>query len=132
VKASTLLAIDSAINLALGSLLLIFPAGLVRALGVPGAHSAFYPSLLGAVLVGIGIALWMERKPEAARAAGLGLRGAIAINLAAALVLAIWLIWGSLAIPMRGQLLLWILVFLLIGLSLLELARVRKRVAGGQ
>jgi hypothetical protein len=101
---SWLLTIDALINLVLGVLLLVFPAGLVSALGVLPAQVAFYPSILGAVLVGIGIALVIER---ARGSSGLGLAGAISINMSAGLVLAAWLLIGSLDIPLRGQVLLW-------------------------
>jgi hypothetical protein len=115
---SWLLTVDALINLVLGVLLLVFPASLVRALGVPPAKVAFYPSLLGAVLVGIGIALVIER---ARGSSGLGLAGAISINMSAGLVLAAWLLAGSLEIPLRGRVLLWALVVMLVGISSLEL-----------
>lgn len=117
----TLLRIDAIVNLLLGGLLIAFPRPLVTALGIPTATPAFYPSLLGAVLLGIGIALALEASNRTSRTKGLGLRGAVAINLSAGLVLAGWLLWGSLALPLWGQLLLWSLVALLIGLSTLEL-----------
>jgi ABC-type Mn2+/Zn2+ transport system permease subunit len=88
-----LLTVDATINLALGVLLAVFPARLVSALGIPGADVAFYPSILGAVLFGIGIALFIERS---GRSSGLGLAGAISINLSAGLALAAWLVcWSS-------------------------------------
>ena len=126
-SSSTLLTLDAVINLALGILLLLFPSGLVSALGVPEATPAFYPSILGAVLFGIGIALLIER---ARGASGLGLAGAISINLCGGLALAAWLVFGSLALPLRGRLVLWALVVVLVGISSLELAagpRSRRR-----
>ena len=124
---SWLLTIDALINLVLGVLLLAFPAGLVSALGVPPAQVAFYPSILGAVLFGIGVALVIER---ARGSSGLGLVGAISINMSAGLVLAAWLLIGSLDIPLRGQVLLWALVVMLVGISSLELlATARGRAA---
>ncbi len=45
----TLLQVDALVNLALGGLLVAFPTALVRALGVPDAENAFYPSVLGGV-----------------------------------------------------------------------------------
>ena len=98
---SALLTIDAIINLVLGILLVLFPAGLVAALGLPNAELAFYPSMLGAVLFGIGVALLIQR---ARGASGLGLAGAVTINLTAGLVLAGWLIRGSLSLPIRGRL----------------------------
>ena len=56
-----LLLLDGLINLGLGALLVVFPDALVQALGVPPADTRFYPSVLGAVLLGIGIALLLER-----------------------------------------------------------------------
>jgi hypothetical protein len=52
-----LLVIDAIVNLALGVLLLLFPAGIVNLLGLPVTNTDFYASILGAVLFGIGIAL---------------------------------------------------------------------------
>lgn len=115
---SILLVIDAVINLVLGAILVAFPAGLVSALGLPVTRPAFYPSILGAVLIGIGVALVVERVRGSS---GLGLLGAITINLIGALVLAIWLLSGSLALPSRGRVLLWALVVVLGGISALEL-----------
>jgi hypothetical protein len=57
---SEILSVDAAINLVLGVLLMVFPRPIVDALGVPASQSAFYPSILGAVLTGIGIALVIQ------------------------------------------------------------------------
>ncbi len=119
-KHSFLLKVDATINLILGVLLLAFPAGLVKLLGIPPAASSFYPTLLGGVLFGIGLALLIECYWKSSRFEGLGLGGAIAINLCGGGVLAIWLLSDTLRLPLRGQLLLWFLVLLLIGLSILE------------
>ena len=115
-----LLKIDAAINLILGVLLMAFPAGLVRALGLPMTVPAFYATILGGVLFGIGLALLIECYVKSSRFSGLGLGGAIAINICGGGVLAIWLIGDTLSLPLQGQILLWCLVLLLIGLSLLE------------
>jgi hypothetical protein len=50
----------------------------------------------------------------------LGLGGAIAINLCGGLVLAVWLLSNKLSLPLRGQIFLWSLVMLLVGISVLE------------
>jgi len=81
---SLLLTIDSLINLLLGVLLVVFPRDLISFLGIPEPSSAFYPSILGALLFGIGIALWMERGPDRPPARDLGLGGAVVINLCGA------------------------------------------------
>ena len=116
-----LLLVDALINLALGVLLLVFTEDLVHFFGVPPTGQHFYPNILGAVLFGIGLALLIEcfRKPQGL--IGLGLGGAVAINLCGGLVLAAWLIFGGLDLPLRGLVFLWVLVFVLVGISTLEL-----------
>ena len=124
---STLLKADAAINLILGILLMTFPKGLVKALGVPMSDPPFYATILGGVLFGIGLALLVECYRKTNRFVGLGLGGAIAINLCGGIVLAAWLLSDQLTLPLRGHIFLWFLVVLLIGLSLLEgLAHVRR------
>jgi hypothetical protein len=122
-----LLKVDAAINLILGILLMAFPAGLVKALGIPMEVPAFYATILGGVLFGIGLALLMECYWKSERFKGLGLGGAITINLCGGGVLAIWLLSEELSLPLRGTMVLWLLVLLLIGLSILEgAAHLRK------
>jgi uncharacterized membrane protein len=81
----------------------------------------FAPTLLGAVLFGIGLALVIEalRRPQGL--AGLGLGGAVAINLCGGTVLIFWLISGVMELPLRGLVFLWILAILLVGISIIEL-----------
>jgi hypothetical protein len=124
-----LLLVDAIINLGLGTLLIFFPGWLVVALGVPATESAFYPSILGAILFGIGIALLIERSGGR----GLALGGAIAINLSGGAILGMWLMFGGLALPLRGLLFLWGLVVMLLGISTIEiLAQRKKRDAGNR
>ena len=117
---TTLIKADAAINLILGILLMAFPAKLVKVLGIPMADLSFYPAILGGVLFGIGLALLVECYRRTNRFIGLGLAGAVLINLCGGFVLAFWLLWGQLNLPVRGLIFLWTLVVLLIGLSLLE------------
>ncbi len=127
-KRSTLLTIDALINLALGILLILFPFDITRVLGVSVPENAFYTSILGAVLVGIGLALLIEAFLHPARMRGLGLGGAISINLCGAIILVIWLVGGKLNLPLRGNVFLWGLVIVLISISTLEgLAQFRFR-----
>ena len=125
-KHSAVLAVDAAMNVVLGVLLMAFPPPIVDAFGVPASQSAFYPSMLGAVLTGIGIALVIQiagrEQPD-----GLGLRGAVAINLCGGYLLAAWLLWGDLDLPVRGCVILWSLVIVLLGVSLVELVARRMR-----
>lgn len=124
---TTLIKADAAINLILGILLMAFPAELVKVLGIPMADLSFYPAILGGVLFGIGLALLVECYRRTNRFIGLGLAGAVLINLCGGFVLAFWLLWGQLNLPVRGLIFLWTLVVLLIGLSLLEgLAHLKK------
>ena len=124
---STLLKADAAINLILGILLMAFPAGLVKALGIPMSEPPFYATILGGVLFGIGLALLVECYRRSNRFVGLGLGGAIAINLCGGFVLTAWLLSDKLTLPLRGHIFLWFLVLLLVGISLLEgLSHLRK------
>jgi hypothetical protein len=123
-KRSSLLTFDGILNLALGALLIVFPDSVVSALGVPDATPAFYPNILGGVLFGIGIALLIERKNQHREGIGLGLGGAIAVNLCGGLVLAAWMLFGGLSLPLRGSVFLWALVVLLVAISLAELISV--------
>jgi hypothetical protein len=120
-RPSKILMADAAINLILGILLAVFPKSVVEALGVPTTDATFYPSILGAVVIGIGVALLIEYLRKPTRPAGLGLHGAIAINLCGALFLVGWLLSGKLEIPVRGQVFLRGLAVVLIVISLVEL-----------
>ena len=60
-RRSTLLEIDGTGNLFLGAIFLVFPTSVSELLGLPGSESRFYPTVLGAILFGIGIALLLER-----------------------------------------------------------------------
>lgn len=121
---ASLLIIDGIINLILGALLVMFPSGLVETLGLPAGDERFYPTVLGAVLVGIGLALLIEANRLPGGLVGLGLGGALAINLAAAAALSIWLVLGDLTIPTRGKVLLG---GLSVGLVVISAAELRTR-----
>lgn len=120
------LLIDSAINIALAFLLITFPEKLVNLLGIPTAEHSFYPSILGAVLLGIGGALIIEYSRRSDGIVGLGLGGAVTINLCGGVVLAFWLLSGKLDLPFRGQLVLWLLAIILTIISGVEII-VHKR-----
>lgn len=117
-----LLLIDGIVNLLLGILLLLYPAGLADTLGLPPFSTAFYPTMLGAVLFGIGIALLIERYRAREGVTGLGIAGAIAINLCGGGVLLVWLLAGDLRIPLRGQIILWAVAILVLLIGILEAA----------
>jgi len=118
-KYKVLLIIDSIVNEILGVLLLLFPVGIIDLLGLPPTNTNFYPSILGAVLLGIGIALFLEVVGFSRQIRGLGLGGAIVINIIGSFVLVCWLIFGSLVIPLKGRIILWTIgvVVFLIGIA---------------
>jgi hypothetical protein len=119
-KASITLIVDAIINYALGILCILYPF-VAETIGVPIVENSFYPTILGAVLIGIGIALTIECYRKQGGMVGLGLGGAVAINLSGGLVLILWLIFGDLNIPLRGHFFLWSLAIILVGISLIEI-----------
>ena len=121
-KYKNLLLIDCIVNLLLGVLLLLFPIGVIDFLGLPQTNTNFYPSILGAVIFGIGLALLFELAGHAKRFRGLGLGGAILINISGSLVLIFWLIFGSLDIPIKGRMVLWIVGVIVFLIGIVELA----------
>ncbi len=129
-KSSTLLIIDAGINFFLGIFLLLlipFPDLIPQFLGVPQVQQAFYPSIMGAIFIGIGIALIIEScRDNALGSGGLGLAGALAINLCAGAVLMGWLIFGDLDLPIRGLIFLWIIALILVVISSIELIVKRR------
>ena len=116
-----LLTLDGVVNLAIGLLLLLVPAGTAELLGAPRSNLDFYPTILGGVIFGIGIALLVERYGYRQKIRGLGLGGAIAINFCGAFALLMWLLFGSLDLPLRGQILLWVVVLLVFGIGIAEI-----------
>ena len=121
-KHKNLLLIDGVFNLVLGLLLLLFPLGVADFFGVPQPESNFYPTILGGVIFGIGIALLIERYGFDDQIRGLGLGGAIAINICGSLVLLGWLIFTPPMIPLRGLILLWAIGVIVLGIGVVELA----------
>ncbi len=127
-KASIALIVDAIINYALGILCILYPF-VAETIGVPTVENSFYPTILGAVLIGIGIALTIECYRKQGGLVGLGLGGAVAINLSGGIVLILWLIFGDLNIPLRGHFFLWFLAIILVGISLVELFIHLKKIA---
>jgi hypothetical protein len=120
-KHALLLTIDGIINLALGILLLLFPLGMAKLLSVPQSTVNFYPTILGAVIFGIGIALLIERYGHTRNIRGLGLGGAIAINLCGAIALLVWLVSTPLNIPLRGYVILWSIAVIVLLIGIIEI-----------
>ncbi len=120
-RRSTLLELDGAGNLLLGVIFLAFPVWVSNVLGLPGGESRFYPTILGAILFGIGVALLLERFRGSRNYTGLGLAGALTINLSFGLALAVWILATSVELTVLGTILLCGLVVILVGISGLEL-----------
>jgi hypothetical protein len=115
-----LLWIETVLKLAGGFVLLVTPGLAIKVLGLPRGDT-FWPRLLGAVLIGIGGACYIGGAVPGAK--GLGLAGAILINLAAASAIAAHLVLHRSGPSARGSAILWLLVGLLFVLSLAEIAR---------
>lgn len=121
VKKNLLLVVDGVVNLSLGVMLIFFPAQLMRVFELPKVETYFYVNILGAVLFGIGIALLLECFTKRYHAHGLGVGGAIAINLCGAGVLVFWLLFGDLQIAQNGMIFLWMIAILVLGIGVAEL-----------
>jgi len=120
-----LLAFDALINLFLGIVLLFYSDKIIDLFGLPYSDQKFYPNILGAVLFGIGIALLIEFS-ERKSLSGLGLAGAISINISGGLALFFYLLCGQLEIPIHGKIILWVLDVLLLGISIFEITALFK------
>jgi hypothetical protein len=118
--AQQLLWIETLFKLAGGCALVLLPLTTARVLGLPVAASGFWPRMLGAVLLGLAGATLIEGSTSASK--GLGLAGAVVVNLACAAVLTALLVLGRAAATGRGRVILWALAALLLGLSLFEIA----------
>lgn len=121
-KQEILLFIDGIINVGLGILLLLFPFGISELLGVPESNTNFYPTILGGVIFGIGIALFVERYGFKFKIRGLGLGGAIAINICGAMVLVVWLLINPFSLPLKGYIVLWTIAVVVLIVGIVELA----------
>ena len=120
-KTKLLLVTDSVINLVLGILLLFFPTPMMKAFDLPKAENNFYINLLGGVLFGIGVALLLERFSDKLHLSGLGIAGAIAINLCGSGVLIAWLLFGDLSLSPSGSIFLWSIALIVLGVAIIEI-----------
>jgi hypothetical protein len=119
VKESVLLTIDGAVDLLVGALLIVFPTGLASFLGVPMPGNPLYATVLGGVLAGIGLALIFQQlldRPIESR----GIEIPIIINFAGAGTLIGVLIAGHLALPIHGDVFLWIVAIIVLAIGLAE------------
>ena len=110
--------IEIAIKLGAGLALVSMPGLLARLFGLAPADP-FWPRLLGATLIGLGLATVLEVQYLPGK--GLGLYGSTAINLAAAAGLGAQLILGQSAPTKRGQVILWLTAASLTLLAFIEI-----------
>ena len=120
-KHKIFLTVDGIVNIILGFLLLLFPVGVAEYFGVPRTDLDFYPMILGGVILGIGIALLIERFGFEKKIRGLGLGGAVTINFIGSIILLCWLIFSPLSIPLRGYIILWGIGILVFVIGIVEL-----------
>lgn len=104
-KREKLLAIDAFINFMLGLIFIIFLHQIFTIIGVEVSTVLktlnilkATIAILGGVLFGIGIALLFEYFHRPKELLGLGLGGAVVINLCGGFVLGAWLLFGNLNI----------------------------------
>ena len=116
-----LLIVDGIINLALGIPMLFFPSQMIQAFDLPKADNNFYINILGTVLFGIGIALLLEHFSNQLQVSGLGIAGAIAINLCGSGALIAWLLFGHLNLSVDGSILLWSIALIVLGVAIIEI-----------
>jgi hypothetical protein len=114
-----LLWIETLLKLAAGLLLVLAPLAAIKLLGLPRTETGFWPRLLGAVLLGLAVAVFIEGRAPGSQ--GLGLAGCVIVNFSAVSMLA-----GSLALERgpasaRGRAVVWAFVVLLVCLSVLEI-----------
>jgi fluoride ion exporter CrcB/FEX len=101
-------------------LLLMVPGAMATVAGLPKPQHTLYARLLGAMLVGVGLAIVLEGSEPTST--GLGAGGAFAVNCTGALVLAVLLVFGRLDLPVRGRIVTWTVVGLLGLMGLTQLA----------
>jgi glucose uptake protein GlcU len=114
-----LLWIELVMKLSAGLVLLTIPLTTIKVLGLPRSETAFWPRLLGAVLIGLAAATFMDASVRLGH--GLALGGSFAINVVSALTLCGILTLQKGPTPLRGRIVLWGLVAVLILLAFLQI-----------
>jgi hypothetical protein len=114
-----LLWIETLLKLSAGLVLVLAPLSAIKILGLPRAESGFWPRLLGAVLIGLAGALYVEGRTPGSQ--GLGLAGCVIVNFSAVSMLGGMLALEAGPSSARGRAVVWALVVLLVFLSVLEI-----------
>jgi hypothetical protein len=116
-----LLWIETLLKFSAGISLAVFPMLTVRLLGLPRPEQSFWPRVCGVLLLGIAAALFLEGTTAGH---GLGLAGVIVINLCGVALLASMLVLDRGPSSARGRTAIWLVVCVLVGLSVIEVALV--------
>jgi hypothetical protein len=109
----------------IGLILIFLPITAARMAGLPHGNVAFWPRLFGAALLGIAGAFAVEGynlAGGAIEAKGLGLGGAVIINLTTIVSLFGTLIFSAVA-TRRGKVLIWLMILVLLFLTLFEIGQ---------
>lgn len=101
-----------------GLLLILAPITVARVVGLPHGDVRLWPRVLGAALLGVAAAIWVENDIQNVR--GLGLGGLIALNVVG-LVLLVTITVGRVSTTRRGSLALWLTILILFALTVLEI-----------
>jgi hypothetical protein len=115
-----LLFIETVLKLSGGLVLLLLPLTACGVFGLPKPQTGLWPRLLGAVLIGLAGATYVE---GATGQHGLGMAGCCIINVVAALVILTLLALDAAGNTQRGKLILALLAVALLMLCVLELAQ---------
>lgn len=115
-----LLWLETLLKLAGGIVLLLAPLTVIKILGLPPSPGGFWPRLVGALLIGLAAAIFIEGAWAGSR--GLGLAGLVILNLIGAAIVALAALFGGGSPTRRGAFVLWGLVVLLLALALVEIA----------
>lgn len=119
---SQILLLEAILKLGFGTVLLLAPLSTLSLVGLPRPPTGLWPRLVGALLVALAAAIFIEIRLPGSK--GLGLYGLIAINLIVALTLIGVMIFDAGASTRRGRLALWLAIGLLITLALAEISEV--------
>lgn len=112
---SQLLWIETLLKGTAGLALFLAPLTLAKLFGLPSVQDSLWMRLLGALLLGVAMAIFLQGTRYTSQ--GIGLAGLLAINLVSAGALAALLLANSAASTRRGRLILWLLTGLLLILA---------------
>lgn len=116
-----LLWLETLLKLLPGLLLATAPLTTLRLLGLPRPETGFWPRLLGALLIGLAAATFIE---GTSRGHGLGMAGVVVINLCSAAMLGSLLALDKGPVSTRGRIIVWGVMAILIVISIVEIAHI--------